>query len=126
MFEDILSPRELLTDEDVSRYDEYGYYKDDQQKNITLANRRHDESCNCDDCLEEAIKILADRLNVDLTDEAIEEIKKEYLDKHTDPSMANYTTREGKLAICVLRAFHRLGTNNCLRRFKTDEKSRDL
>lgn len=59
-----------------------GFYKDDiQQKQIC-----HDESCNCDDCVLEAIRQLANKMKLNLSDEAIEEIKTEYLKRLTYPN----------------------------------------
>ena len=76
MFDDILKPK--LEEMDISEYEEESIYDD---------TRKCDDNCNCDDCLTEAIKNLADQLKIDLDDDALEDIKIEYLDKHNDPTM---------------------------------------
>ena len=76
MFDDILKPK--LEEMDISEYEEESIYDD---------TRKCADTCNCDDCLTEAIKNLADQLEIDLDDDALEDIKIEYLDKHNDPTM---------------------------------------
>lgn len=71
MFDDILKPK--LEEIDISEYEEPIYDCAD--------------NCSCDDCLTEAIKDLADQLEIDLDDDALEDIKIEYLDKFNDPKM---------------------------------------
>jgi len=76
MFDDILKPK--LEEMDISEYEEEPIYYDETEC---------DDNCSCDDCLTEAIKNLADQLKIDLDDDALEDIKIEYLDKHNDPTI---------------------------------------
>lgn len=59
--------------------------------------------CECDNCLEEAIKELADQIGFDLESEDIENIKIEYNNNKNYGSFGFLLTRYGKLTIAVKR-----------------------
>ena len=75
MFKDILGPDK---NSDSSNYDDHGFSKDNKAKEAALGVSDHAFDCECDDCLEEAIKQLCDQMNIDLDDEELNDIKIEY------------------------------------------------
>lgn len=81
MFEDILQPNK--DDDDIKDYDDHGFYRDNSLKEDILCEHNID-TCDCDDCVIEAIKDIANQLGVDVTDEDVEKIKKEYFDRVKD------------------------------------------
>jgi hypothetical protein len=70
MFKDILGPRHNNDDDVKKDPDDHGPL-DDAQGTCSW-------DCECDGCLEEAIKDLADQIGFDLESEDIENIKIEY------------------------------------------------
>ena len=78
MFDDILYPRK--DDEDIREYDEHGFYRDNVLKNDTMSCEHNIDTCDCDNCVIDAIKDIAKQLEIDVTDEDVEKIKKEYFD----------------------------------------------
>ena len=74
MFKDILGPNK----NDSSNYDDHGFYKDNKAKEAALGESDHAFDCECDECVEEAIKQLCDQMNIDLDDEELNDIKIEY------------------------------------------------
>ena len=64
MFKDILGPDK---NSDSSK-----------AKETAIEENDHAFDCECDDCLEEAIKQLCDQMNINLDDEELDDIKIEY------------------------------------------------
>lgn len=78
MFDDILPPHK--EDADITEYDEHGFYKDNTLKNESMRDHNID-TCDCDDCVEAAIKKIATKMKLALEDKDVEIIKKEYFDR---------------------------------------------
>ncbi len=83
MFDDIISPKPPKEDEE---YEDHGFAKDDSLKK-SYNPEDHQDKCNCNDCIEIAIKRIATKMRIDLNDDAIQDIKKEYLKRVIDPNM---------------------------------------
>lgn len=115
MFEDILKPKPDV-DTDIMEYEDHGFYEDDILKSDAIL-KNCGEHCGCDDCLEEAIKNLADQMNLDLDDDQIEDIKIEYNNQFENPNkVSNFCVqwldmldRKDKIALAMTRKFHREG-----------------
>jgi len=95
MFKDILGPNKNSSKD----YDDYGFYRDNQAKEAALG--KHSEECQCEGCLEEAIKQLCDQMGIDLDDEELNDIKIEYYNQDDDETVA----LKPKILLAMTRTF---------------------
>jgi len=87
MFKDILGPDKNGTKD----YDDFGFYRDNEAKEAIFEKNDeepHPEDCQCEDCLEEAIKELCDQMGIDLDDEELNDIKIEYYNQDDDETVS--------------------------------------
>lgn len=98
MFKDILGPRQNNPDSSEDTHE----HMDDTRKEEDHSTCSWD--CECDHCLEEAIKDLADQIGFDLESEDIENIKIEYHNNNYDNcNFGCLLTKYGKLGLAVKR-----------------------
>ena len=105
MFKDILGPRGDHNNEEQMQ-DDYG--QDEKHGDMSSPCTW---DCECDNCLEEAIKDLADQIGFDLENEDIENIKIEYHNNKYG-SFEGLLTVHGKLTIVMKKHLGKHWINN--------------